>query len=292
MDAGYTEYNAAATYDDGSCSTLVVEGCMDPAADNYNAAANTDDGSCLIPGCMIPVSACVSPTMDGYSYDVVRIGCQCWFAENLRTTTYADGTPIPDEVDEGDWSWLWTGASGVYGEGSEGFPCVGCEICQDYSPDVNACDSAQSLPAYGRHYNWYAVDDARGLCPTGWHVPTDGEWTDLENYITSQGFAEDENCPPLKTTTGWYDGRNGTDDFGFSAVPAGFRAQGCGAGWNKAGRTAYFWTSTSYGDPYDGGGCSATDGSAASRRLDDWFQHIMHQDIGPRMGYSVRCIKD
>ena len=60
---------------------------------------------------------------------------------------------------------------------------------ENFSPDIDACDDAQSLAEYGRLYNWYAVDDARGLCPVGWHVPTDGEWTELEDYITSQGFA-------------------------------------------------------------------------------------------------------
>ncbi len=71
-----------------------------------------------------------------------------------------------------------------------------------------------SLTLYGRLYNWYAVDDPVGLCPTGWHVPTDGEWTELEDYITSQGFSGTEGTA-LKSTSGWSSGGNGTDDFGF-----------------------------------------------------------------------------
>ena len=102
----------------------------------------------------------------------------------------------------------------MYGEGSS--------ACYNYSPDIDACDEAQSLSEYGRLYNWYAVDDARGLCPSGWHVPTDGEWTDLEDFITSQGFSGTEGTA-LKSTYGWYDGGNGTDDFGFSALPGGYR---------------------------------------------------------------------
>ncbi len=101
----------------------------------------------------------------------------------------------------------------MYGEGSS--------MC-NYSPDIDACDEAQSLAEYGRLYNWYAVDDARSLCPSGWHVPTDGEWTDLENYISSQGFSGTEGTA-LKSTYGWYNGGNGTDDFGFSALPGGYR---------------------------------------------------------------------
>ena len=94
--------------------------------------------------------------------------------------------------------------------------------CNNFSPDIDACDEAQSLAEYGRLYNWYAVDDARGLCPSGWHVPTDGEWTDLENYISSQGYSGTEGTA-LKSTYGWYNGGNGTDDFGFSALPGGYR---------------------------------------------------------------------
>ena len=105
--------------------------------------------------------------MDGYRYKGVLIGDQCWFAENLRTTVYADGSSIP-EVTDNSWTGLSTGAR--------------CTYAND-----------PSVPhGYGLLYNWYAVDNASGLCPNGWHVPTDGEWTDLETYITSQGFSVTE----------------------------------------------------------------------------------------------------
>ena len=77
-DPAYVEYNASANTDDGSCSTSVVEGCTDPADVNYNAAANTDDGGCAS-------NPCGSIEFDGYTYSLVEIGDQCWFAENLRT---------------------------------------------------------------------------------------------------------------------------------------------------------------------------------------------------------------
>ena len=93
--------------------------------------------------------------MDGYRYYGVPIGDQCWFAENLRTTVYADGTSIPEVTDDDTWSDLSSGAR-----------------C-DYENDT-------STPhRYSKLYNWYAVDDSRGLCPSGWHVPLDEEWTDL-----------------------------------------------------------------------------------------------------------------
>ena len=99
--------------------------------------------------------------MDGYRYYGVPIGDQCWFAENLRTTVYADGTSIPEVTDNTEWAGLSSDARCVYD------------------------NDASTMHVYGKLYNWYAVDDARGLCPTGWHVPTDADWTDLEDYITS-----------------------------------------------------------------------------------------------------------
>ena len=116
--------------------------------------------------------------MDGYTYSVVEIGDQCWFSENLRSTVYADGTSIPEVTADGTWTGLSSGARCDY--------------------DHNASNVA----TYGRLYNWYAVNSGSGLCPSGWHVPTDGEWTDPVNDITSQGFASTEGTA-LKSTSGW-----------------------------------------------------------------------------------------
>ena len=106
--------------------------------------------------------------MDGHSYGVVEIGDQCWFAENLRTTVYADGSAIPEETDNTAWAGLSTGAR-----------------C-DYDND------ASNVATYGRLYNWYAATDAAELCPTGWHVPTDDEWTALETYLGANGHSGTE----------------------------------------------------------------------------------------------------
>ena len=171
-----------------------IQGCMDPAYVEYDAAANTDDGSCVT---LIDPN-CVDVAMDGHTYSVVQIGNQCWFAENLRTTVYADDSAIPEVTDNGAWTGLSTGAR-----------------C-DYE------NEAANVATYGRLYNWYAATDAAGLCPSGWHVPTDEEWTDLVTYITSKGFILTEGTA-LKSTSGWNDGGNGTDNFGFSALPGGFR---------------------------------------------------------------------
>ena len=214
-----------------------------------------------------------SVLFDNYWYETVLIGDQCWFAENLRTTVYANGDVIPAGVSGGGWGELeGLGATTVYGEGSSVFTCV------DYSPDIDACDEAQSLAEYGRLYNWYAVDDARGLCPSGWHVPTDGEWTGLEDYIASQGFAGFRG-QALKSTTGWSAGGNGTDDFGFSAPPGGYRDFSSGH-FLLAGELGYWWSSSPDG------------GDAWCRYMGYLYSDILRDKYNPLLGFSVRCLRD
>ena len=150
--------------------------------------------------------------------------------------------------------------------------------CDNFGPDIDACDEAQSLSEYGRLYNWYAVDDARGLCPSGWHVPTDGEWTGLEDFITSQGFSGTEGTA-LKSTYGWYDAGNGTDDFGFSALPGGYRNYSNGF-FYYAGVDGDWWSSSPSG------------GAAWNRNLYYDSPDILRYLTNPRFGFSVRCLRD
>jgi uncharacterized protein (TIGR02145 family) len=205
--------------------------------------------------CQAEIACGDSILFDNYYYETVLIGDQCWFAENLRTMVYADGTAIPVISDPLNWSGpTYTGARCHYNF-------------------VSA-----NLTTYGRLYNWYAVDDAGGLCPSGWHVPTDGEWTELENYITAQGFAGTEGIA-LKCTSCWDGNGNGTDDFGFSALPGGRRSWSDGA-FGSEGGTGYWWSSSPNGD-------------------NAWFRSLLtnysgiSRSSGPiRFGFSVRCLRD
>ena len=191
--------------------------------------------------------------MDGHSYGVVEIGDQCWFAENLRTTDYADGSAIPEVTDHATWYGLSSGAR------------------SDYDND------ASNALTYGRLYNWYAVANGSGLCPSGWHVPTDEEWTALETYLGANGHSGTEGTA-LKSTSGWNSG-NGTDDFGFSALPGGFRFSN--GNFNNAGFDGYWWSSSPSG------------GNAWYRNLYYDFPDIFRDDYNnPRFGFSVRCLKD
>ena len=189
-------YLSYAEIDDGSC---LFAGCTDESAGNYSPLATIDDGSCgepCSPGgdsscptditgdgfvnvsdllellsdfgaeCIIEVIefTCGDPmNYHGYDYATVQIGEQCWFAENLRSEHYANGEAIPGDLSDGDWSSTTSGAVTVFGEGTS-------------TVWSGSDDEVSNLADYGRLYNWYAVDDARGLCPSGWHVPTDGEF--------------------------------------------------------------------------------------------------------------------
>ena len=267
-DSTYVEYDAAANTDDGSCLTLVVLGCTDSTYVEYDASANTDDGSCLT---LLGCSDSDIASMDGYDYEVVTIGDQCWFAENLRTTVYGNGDLIPAGLTSSEWRTTTAGATAVYGEGSSG--------CVNYSPVIDACDEAQSLAAYGRLYNWYAVDDARGLCPAGWHVPTDGEWTALETYLGTNGHSGTEGTA-LRSTSGWDNGGNGTDNFGFSALPGGYRDDFYGD-FYIAVSNGYWWSSSPVGA-----------NAAWFRRLNYALPGVLRSNGSPRFGFSVRCLRD
>ena len=185
-------------------------------------------------------------TYAGVGYSIVQIGDQCWFAENLCTTTYLNGDTIPQNLSAADWSSTTSGAMAFYVNG----------------------------PTYGVLYNWYAVDDVRGLCPSGWHVPTDGEWTILTDHLGGESVAGGQ----MKTNYGWFNDGNGTNSSGFSGLPGGnrnpngyFQIAGYGGSW---------WS-------------SSPNGSSA------WYRYLGYDDESVlryyydlRFGYSVRCVRD
>ena len=155
---------------------------------------------------------------DGYEYTTVQIGNKCWFAENLRTTKFKNGDEIPffNDCVIGGWPWelIFTPLNVIYG-GSE-YLGQECSTCYDYSPDINACEADESLVEYGRLYNWFSVNDTRGLCPSGWHVSTTEEWNELNDFIVSEGNQVEV---VLKSNSGWENNENGTDAYGFDARP-------------------------------------------------------------------------
>jgi uncharacterized protein (TIGR02145 family) len=190
---------------------------------------------------------------DFYNYPIVKIGEKTWMAENLRTTKLNDGTPIQNVTDNTSWS----GNTPAY--------CWYNNIEAGYKD------------AYGALYNWYSVNTGK-LCPAGWHVPTDLEWTNLTNYLGGVTVAGGK----MKEVRAYWTGPNtgATNESGFTGLPGGFRQ------WNGtfalAGNDGFWWSATETDDHY----------SAWKFYLDyTSYQSFRSSDVKAQ-GYSVRCLKD
>ena len=256
------------------------DGCIDVEACNYssplagictyqdalgdcngNCPADADgDGVCDVYLCGDLVS------YHGYEYATVLIGDQCWFAENLRSESYENGDAISLNSSESDSSLAPVGVVAVFGEG------VGCEN----SADFNACDPTLSLQEYGRLYNWHAVEDARGLCPSGWHVPTDNEWTLMIDELGGWTTAGTK----LKTDYGYFGIDTGTNSSGFSGLPGGSMVDGYS---QDSGRRGNWWSSSSEGAP---------EFQAWQRNVRDYDQAVFRSDTPSKTLLSIRCIQD
>jgi uncharacterized protein (TIGR02145 family) len=198
----------------------------------------------------------------GNTYKTVKIGSQIWMAENLKATKYNDGTDIPNVTDLAEWHNLITPAYCWY---------------------VN--DAAQYRNTYGALYNWYTINTGK-LCPIGWHVPSNIEWTTLCTYLGGDTIAYGK-LREVGTTHWIYTNTEVTNSSGFSALPGGRHTVGEGPPkqyFLDMGYDAVFWTST-----------LITEGSI-SAGFHRWFLG-QYSQVGeansPRgNGYSVRCIND
>jgi uncharacterized protein (TIGR02145 family) len=245
------------------------------SAANYpnTSTSNTGLGSTLLPGnttCQnetISVTGCggqTSMTYDGLTYDLVEIGGQCWFADNLATDQYRNGDPITTGLDNTTWSNTTSGAYAIYNN--------------DPANDVT----------YGKLYNWYTTVDTRGLCPSGWHVPSDCEWMYLEGSL-GMSVADQETfswrgnsvANSLSTTSLWIpQNTEATNSSGFTALPGG----GCSyvGEYINPGETGVWWTSS-----------QVSENSAWFRRIYYSSERIeRNQSISKRSGVSVRCVRD
>lgn len=192
--------------------------------------------------------------IDGNTYRTVRIGDQVWMAENLRSTRFRDGSPIPQVPSQADWEALGSAAWASY--------------------DNNALNIA----AFGMLYNGFAAEDPRGLCPSGWRIPTDTDWMLLTEHLGG----ESEAGGKLKSTgTKVWNNPNvaATDEVGFSALPAGYRFRN--GMFDHIGSGAYWWT--------------AADSSASVMTYR--MAHYDYADLSwnrssKSTGYSVRCVKE
>jgi len=199
---------------------------------------------------------------DGNLYNTIKIGTQLWMTENLRATKLNDNTPIPEVTD----NTLWIGSS---------VPAYSW-----YNNDI------VYKPTYGALYNWYAVNSGK-LCPTGWHVPTDDEFSILEqslgmsaDQLTIWGWRGTDQGTQLKNTTGWETEGNGTNSSGFSALPGGYRFGATGDFYLLTTIT-YWWTATEH---------DADRGWY--RRLDSSSPAVYRASTSKKGGKYIRCIKN
>jgi uncharacterized protein (TIGR02145 family) len=191
----------------------------------------------------------------GNTYKTVRIGDQIWMAENLRTAKYADSTNIPQVTDGTAWISLITGAFCWYNN-----------------------DSNFDVPQ-GKLYNWYAVTDERGLCPTGWRVPTDTDFVELVDFLGGSNVAGSK-LKELGTSHWTAPNADATNESGFTAIPTGGRNQ-LGDFFPFFGYNASFWSA----EPYD--------------TTKSWYLTLSYNSAGTIlstrqkvMGHAVRCIKE
>ncbi len=215
---------------------------------------------------------------DGNHYPVVTIGEQIWMAENLKTTKYSNADPIDNPILDEDWQTNNTGAYTYYNN------------------DITWKEK------YGLLYNWFAVNNTNGLCPAGWHVPSDAEWTQLIDYVVSQGFPNQwdnpdgagnvlKSCRQVSSYLGgdcetdehprWnaHGTHYGTDAFGFEAFPSDMRT--FMGNYGNIGEYGDYWSSTEESTP-----------SAWARFVDYNSGAVGKFNQNKRSGLAVRCVQD
>ena len=191
--------------------------------------------------------------IDGNIYKTIGIGSQTWMAENLKTTKYNDGTSIPIVTDGTAWAALSTPGYCWYNN-----------------------DEATYKAIYGALYNWYTVGTGK-LCPTGWHVPSDAEWTTLTTYLGGEyvagGKLKETGTTHWTNTNEWV-----TNEMGFTALPGGNRING--GAFSSVGLIGDWWSDTETGAYV-------------------WYRLMFYSGInvgrsssGKQIGSSVRCVRD
>lgn len=201
-----------------------------------------------------PVTKSTKPVPEKKSRDttIVTIGTQKWAILNLSVSTFRNGDSIPEAKTNKEWV--------AAGESGKPAWCY-------YNNDP------RNGPKYGKLYNWYAVNDPRGLAPAGWILSSDADWTKLTNFLGGPGAAGTK----LKSLTGWIDGNNGNNGSGFNGPPGGYRVEN--GLFQNLGSIGTWWSSTE------------------SKTLTAYDHYLtqggsLDQSSTPKQrGESVRCLK-
>jgi uncharacterized protein (TIGR02145 family) len=192
--------------------------------------------------------------IDGNNYNVVAIGTQVWMKENLKTTRYNDGNAILNVTDNTAWSALTTHGYCWYNNNASTYKAN-----------------------YGALYNWYTVYTGK-LCPTGWHVPSDVEWTNLTTYLDGESVAGGK-LKEIDTPHWTMPNTSATNETGFTALPGGHRS--ITGAFIDIGNFGNWWSSTEY------------------NTNNSWYRYMSYNNSsvgringGKILGLSVRCVKD
>lgn len=209
----------------------------------------------LLCAAVLTLCACSENNIDQNGNEIVTIdiGPQIWMAENLDVTHFQNGDPIPEITSAEEWVKA----------GESGQPAW-CHF------NNNPANGEQ----YGKLYNWYAATDERGLAPEGWQVPTDDDWTLLAE--NSGGISQAGTA--MKSTNGWANNGNGSNQTGMNILPAGGR--GGQSGFTGQGSVAVFWSATSKSRSF------------AWYRVFHAHRAAIFQEEDDKMsGFSIRCVR-
>lgn len=226
-----------------------IEGSTDVVYGNDTTFTTTNPGKSII--AFNPDLTYDSVTdIDDNIYKTITIGSQTWMAENLKTTKFNDGTLILFLPSESAWA-------------------------DSTSPGYTWYNNDSIV--YGALYNWYAVNKSN-ICPTGWHVPSDTEWSLLTTYVGGESSAAEKLMEAGNIH--WQTPNSSlTDETGFAALPGGYRMTD--GTYNNIRRYGYWWASTEYSSTY-----------AYCRSILYSFAYVDRSNTSKGMGLSVRCIKD
>jgi uncharacterized protein (TIGR02145 family) len=193
--------------------------------------------------------------VDGNTYSVVTIGSQCWMGENLKTSKFRDGSAISEVTDGEQWKNQLTPAF--------------CWYDNDNSNEGT----------YGKLYNWFAIQDSMGICPDGWHVPSDAEFVVLTKYLGSEYDVASGRLKEEGTTHWDAPNEMASNSSGFTGLPGGMRFQE--GQFNHMGKNGLFWSSS-----------RDSESLAFFLTLTYNTPTSYQTDTYKRSGFSCRCVKD
>ena len=249
--------------------------------------------------------------VDGNVYDVVQIGTQCWLKSNLRTRNFSDGTAITSGTmaGEGGYNALSTVSPYYYR------PPVNVAtpdryfrnyiVEEYYDASGNKAAGPYTEKVFGLYYNWPAVMSEHGICPQGWHVPTEGEWNTMIGYVVNEYGAESGRYAYLLTegndwnrgnkgnngTPGSYDSvlRNASE---FSAIVTGFAGGSSSVEEVPNPQGKFFYRSFHYAQTYFWSSSTNGGNQAVTFNLKYTDSTLLVKDRYKNDGYSVRCVRD